>query len=438
MDTIKVVSFDWLEDSLRLKKCLKEKKYLMETLHTRKSRQQKGGLSWNSKVTKSGRPSKSELASLFISHLNEYQGSRRAGRGGPRDTGATKRASPSAAGKDKGKARGKGKEKNQERPVETMTCPSTAVDLLEAHMRAKKEKLSAPKQNDDIHPFSGSTLPAECAEEEADTTAAALPSYIPEANAESVDDQPMLIDSPDIPMSDTLLTSIAPSKTNILPPPKKPPQENSSHDYWIPVDLLKYHIYKDGSGFEYNVTLVRIDIRRNSNERFVLRLYESHTAVLPPPAGDDVEIVAEAEAGAEADDVHRANTYAVWLRFVSEKNGGEPVVQCLAAEGSEFKTAIGVFKHAFRTWTGRRWEELDKNVKKNGGGGEGEGSGLNTQAEEHSVNWEDGVAMTAGLPSREEAKSKPFVYVKPRVYPRLKRAYGLGGMPIVAKYASRV
>jgi len=60
-DTIKVVSFDWLEDSLKLKRCLKEQKYLMEALHGRKPRRQKEGLSCNSKVTKRGRTSKGEL-----------------------------------------------------------------------------------------------------------------------------------------------------------------------------------------------------------------------------------------------------------------------------------------------------------------------------------------------------------------------------------------
>src|SRR5215469_7945328 len=55
MNTIKVVNFDWLEDSLRSKKCLKERKYLMEVLHAKKRRQPKGELSCNSKVTKSGK-----------------------------------------------------------------------------------------------------------------------------------------------------------------------------------------------------------------------------------------------------------------------------------------------------------------------------------------------------------------------------------------------
>jgi hypothetical protein len=451
-DTIKIVNFDWLEDSLRSKKRLKENKYLMEALHARKSRQQKGGLSCNSKVTKSGRPSKGELVSLFISHLNEYQGSRKAGDGGLKHAKVTKGAGTSAEAKGKRKKKGKGTEKSQERPVVTTTCPSKGIDLLEAHLRAQKEKLSAPEQNDNTQPFNGPTLPAECEEDEDDTSATALFSYVPEANVESADDQPMLIDSLDPPMSDLLAASnssttpestnheasqphrsVAPSKTNTLPPPKKPPQENPSHDYWLPADPLKYHIYKDGSGFEYNVTLARIDIRRNSNERFVLRLYESHTSEHPPPAEDDIEIVAEAEE----EDGNGANTYAMWIQFVSEKNGGEPVVQCVAGEGSEFEDAMGVFRYAFRTWTGQRWEDRDKNVK-NGDGGEVEGSGLDEQVEEHSVNWDDEMAMMVGLPSREEAKNKPFVYVKPRVFPKLKRANGLGGMPIVAKYAKRV
>jgi hypothetical protein len=460
-DTIKVVSFDWLEDSLRLKKHLKERKYLMEVLHAKKSRQPKGGLSCNSKVTKSGRPSNSELASLFISHLNEYQGSRRVGRGGLRKTSATTGASATAAVKSKTKAKGRGKERNQERPVVTTTCPNTAVDLLEAHLRAQKEEPFAPKQQDEVQPTSTLTLPAECAEDEAMDSTAASPAYVQETSAELVDDQPMLIDRPDPLVSDIhppfhsstapeptnheasqSRRSVAPSKTNTLPPLKKPPQANSSRDCWVPVDPLKYHIYKDGNGFEYSVTLVRIDIRRNSNERFILRLYESHISDISPPTGDEVEIEDEAEpetqAGTEAEDGHGTNTYTVWLRFVSEKKGDEPVVQCLADEGSEFENAMAVFQYAFRTWTGRRWEERRKNVKDGGNGGEGEDSGLDEQMEEHIVDWEDRVDMVVGLPSRDGVKSKPFVYVKPGVCVRSKGAFGLGGMPIAAKYAARM
>jgi len=409
MNTIKVVNFDWLEDSLRSKKCLKERKYLMEVLHAKKRRQPKGELSCNSKVTKRGKPSKGELASLFISHLSEYQSSRSVGRGGLR-----------------------------QKPMMTTTCSNTAVDLLEAYLRARKEKLSAPKQQD-----------------EAVASATASPAYIPETNAELVDYQTMLMDPPDQPVSDLPVPSdsstaaeptnhkafqfhrsVAPSKTNTLPSLRKPPQGNPSLDCLLPVDPLKYHIYKDDNGFEYSVTLVRIDIRRNSNERFVLRLYESHTSDLSLPAGDEGGIAAGAEAGTEEEGGHGTNTYTVWLRFVSEKNGGEPVIQCLAAEGSQFENAMGVFKSAFWTWTGRRWEERDKNLK-DGGSGEGEDSGLDAQMEEHSVNWEDGMAMTVGLPSRDGVKSKPFVHVKPGAYARSKRAFGLGGILVAAKHATR-
>lgn len=454
METIKIVSFDWLEDSLRTKRCLKEQKYLMEALHVKKLRQTKGGVSCNFKVTKSGRPSKGELVSLFASHLDEHQSSCSAGRGGLKETKARTRAraNASAAAKGKGKVMGKGK-KNQERPVMTATCPNTAVDLLEAHLRARKEKASAPTPNDESQPFISPTLPTEHAGDEASTS----PLNIPDINVEPFDDLPIVMDPPNpIPSehqspfhssssSDPTNQaapkphcSSVPANTNTLPLPRKPPQKKPSPDDWIPMDPSKYHIYKDCNGFEYSATLARIDIRRNSNEQFVLRLYEGHTSDFLVSAGDEDGIVVGAKAGGEAEGggAHVPRMYAVWLRFVGQKNGGEPVVQRLAAEGSAFESAMGVFKRAFRTWTGRRWEERDKNVKD--AGGEGEGSGSDGQVEEDVVAWETGVGMAAGLPSRKEVKSRPFVYLKPRAGARPKSVFGLSGKLIMAKYPAWV
>lgn len=48
-------------------------------------------------------------------------------------------------------------------------------------------------------------------------------------------------------------------------------QSKTNHD-WVLGDLDNHHIYRDMTGFDYDVTLTRIDIAKNSNERYQLRV----------------------------------------------------------------------------------------------------------------------------------------------------------------------
>jgi hypothetical protein len=105
-------------------------------------------------------------------------------------------------------------------------------------------------------------------------------------------------------------------------------------------DVENHHLYRDVAGFTYNITLIRLMLHLNSNERFVLRLYESH--ITP-------------------------HTYAVHLRYHESKkkkdaNGlamGEltPGGVVIAPIGSSWEQAFGAFKQAFKERTGLAWDD---------------------------------------------------------------------------------
>ena len=116
-----------------------------------------------------------------------------------------------------------------------------------------------------------------------------------------------------------------------------------------PTDL--YHIYVDSTGFEYDVTLTRIDLANNRNERYHLRLYESHT---------------------------QPHTYCTHIRL--SKPSQLPKTQLLVPLASSFSTAFRSFCNAFRKRTLLLWDER----------------------------LERGLAMVRKLPGQE-----PYVYLPP-------------------------
>lgn len=95
------------------------------------------------------------------------------------------------------------------------------------------------------------------------------------------------------------------------------------------IDLLtnNYHIYQDGTGFRYEVTLIKVEVSKNWNERAVITLYESH---LEP------------------------STYA--CHFKSHNTLGLSDATPLA-NGSNFETAMSRFKATFEEKTGIAWDD---------------------------------------------------------------------------------
>ncbi|OCL09245.1 hypothetical protein AOQ84DRAFT_388320 [Glonium stellatum] len=138
---------------------------------------------------------------------------------------------------------------------------------------------------------------------------------------------------------DALQRARAERATADAPAPPMPTQKSSSishqqaqSDFHTapgadePTDL--YHIYMDSTGFEYDITLTRIDLTNNRNERYHLRLYESHT---------------------------EPHTYCTHIRL--SKPSELPKTQLLVPLASPFSTAFRGFCNVFRKRTLLLWDE---------------------------------------------------------------------------------
>jgi hypothetical protein len=106
-------------------------------------------------------------------------------------------------------------------------------------------------------------------------------------------------------------------------------------------DLENHHLYRDVTNFTYDIKLFRIEITTNTNDRYILRIYESHTT---------------------------PNTYAVHLRYFSSgKKAPTPFVVSMGLAstegttivpiGSTFADAHKVFQQKFQELSGVAWQD---------------------------------------------------------------------------------
>lgn len=92
-----------------------------------------------------------------------------------------------------------------------------------------------------------------------------------------------------------------------------------------------HHVYKDTTGFSYEVTLTKVDTTRNVNERITLTVFESNA---------------------------QPHTYATNLYFAGTAR--KPQNNILAAIGTNFSTAFRLFRKAFRERSGVDWDDRIK------------------------------------------------------------------------------
>ncbi|MCJ1281426.1 hypothetical protein MMC26_000745, partial [Xylographa opegraphella] len=96
-----------------------------------------------------------------------------------------------------------------------------------------------------------------------------------------------------------------------------------------------YHIYRDVTGFSYDITLARSDLTTNTNARYVLKLYESHVS---------------------------PSKYACFSSYSSPTAG--TATHVLAPLGSSFSLAIEQFVHFFKLKTKLEWKERNGTLDK--------------------------------------------------------------------------
>lgn len=137
--------------------------------------------------------------------------------------------------------------------------------------------------------------------------------------------------------SDTESSSRTPNpsstKSKSQPPESFKPPEPVIKKVVIKTDITipepeNHHLYTDHQGYSYNVTLVRIHLADNTNERYILRLYQSNSIPY---------------------------TYALHQRYVKFKAAAEERVLCPI--GSEWEQCYKELRNVFREYTGIVWEE---------------------------------------------------------------------------------
>jgi hypothetical protein len=96
----------------------------------------------------------------------------------------------------------------------------------------------------------------------------------------------------------------------------------------IPPELDNHHLYVDNTGYRYDCKLVRLDPRINGNERYILKIFESHTV---------------------------PHTYALHQRYANIKS--MPQSKIIVPIGSEFAIVFEKLREIFEAKTGRKWDD---------------------------------------------------------------------------------
>ncbi|KAF2759149.1 hypothetical protein EJ05DRAFT_334649 [Pseudovirgaria hyperparasitica] len=109
----------------------------------------------------------------------------------------------------------------------------------------------------------------------------------------------------------------------------------SEHAANVSLCLDNHHVYRDATGFDLDIMLTRISFASNTNERYALRVYESHT---------------------------HPHTYALTVRYT--RSHTLPVTRTLVPISSSFADVFGTFCAFFRAKTRLHWENrFEKNLR---------------------------------------------------------------------------
>lgn len=121
-----------------------------------------------------------------------------------------------------------------------------------------------------------------------------------------------------------------------------------------------YHIYRDSTGFSYDITLARADLTTNQNERYYLKVSLFRpipTPVFPSflPQGARAFIVRPRLQRLQLYETHTApNMYATYVKYSSP---GKSATHVLCPTGSTFEMALSNFQAFFKIKTRKAWEQ---------------------------------------------------------------------------------
>jgi hypothetical protein len=176
---------------------------------------------------------------------------------------------------------------------------SSSLTALKSHKASKK----ATKQKSAVQPLVATARPQK----------AALASIWPSMTTTARKSKPKP------PGRDFSGPIVRPNRPSVM---RTPPADE------IHPELDNHHLYIDNTGYPYDCKLVRLDPRINGNERYILKIFESHT--LP-------------------------HTYALHQRYANIKF--MPQSEIIVPIGSDFATVFAKLREIFEAKTGRRWDD---------------------------------------------------------------------------------
>lgn len=183
----------------------------------------------------------------------------------------------------------------------------------------------------------------------------------------------------------------------VIPAPKKLPADPND----VATLTDNHHIYRDSTGFDYDIVLTRIDMERNRSERYQLRVRTVSLSSKPSALDCVLTFLSLFESNTSP------HTYATHLRHTAPST--DPTSQTLAPINSPYAPAFAAFRYAFTLKTRLHWDER-----------------LLSAAELYRLGRPYSVVAAAALRDRIKAPEgvreqdllvdgqRPFVYRKPR------------------------
>ena len=119
-----------------------------------------------------------------------------------------------------------------------------------------------------------------------------------------------------------------------------------------------YHIYRDSTGFEYNLTLARADLTYNINERYYIKVGSLPQPVFPSyyPRRTQVPLERHPTQCLQIYETHvEPHKYACFVTYSSPRS--PYIKEQLAPTGSSFELAYANFRDFFKLKTKMAWED---------------------------------------------------------------------------------
>ena len=136
---------------------------------------------------------------------------------------------------------------------------------------------------------------------------------------------------------------------------------------WFSRDLTleACNVYRDSTGFEYDIIMARIDQVNKKTERYVLKVGNALVLVWPykPIYGTPVLLRNAPAQRMQLYETCTASSYAYACHMTYSSPIGLIATEVLAPSGSKFEFAMGQFKAIFLLKTKIAWEERFRKVK---------------------------------------------------------------------------